>query len=728
MSRYDRLLVTILALCVAATFFSGCDGRDEDAEQAPATGPAPSLDMPEVPERFRVNITPQAEAYEIPRDLGNVRNLDFYSELTEPQKRQLAEVGFVVVPDEALQMFMLYEDYVENPLGANFITVDSVLQAWHVIYDFALRTLEAERLVPLATNMTAALQAAAEQQLADAPEGLVQDAAMRNLAYLSVGQRLLDPAATAPEAVSELVEAELALIDAHEGRAASPIVGTTIHYSQFVPRGHYTRSDSLQRYFRAMMWYGLVGLNLETGVTEVDRPQTMQALLLTKLLAENEPARSTWEALARPIDFFVGGADDLSFEDSLPVARSTFGELLPLEELAAQGRLDEFIAAAREQLPSPQIAPFFHEANAEGDFVGDPKVQGRQFRLLGQRFIPDSWVLQQLVSPLVGLPGADTARDVPMGLDVAAALGSDRAREILTEQYNEDRFANYEAQLDKVTAEMEQTDEATWRSNMYRGWLYSLRPLLQPLGDGYPTFMQSTAWLDKGLNTTLASWAELRHDTVLYAKQSGAEMGAAMEEGQPLGYVEPYPETYARLAWLAWYSREMLTAGNLLPERLDAPLQKFEDTLLFLKSIAEKQLTNEPRTTEEYERIQYFGGELERLTLDVTEGGEAVGHWFEITNPTDRNMAAIVDVHSFFDSVLQVGVGPAYRIYVVVPHPEGDLQLARGGCFSYWEFHWPASDRLTDEKWQGMLDSGTAPPQPEWTESFIVPGGEPHQP
>jgi hypothetical protein len=87
-------------------------------------------------------------------------------------------------------------------------------------------------------------------------------------------------------------------------------------------------------------------------------------------------------------------------------------------------------------------------------------------------------------------------------------------------------------------------------------------------------------------------------------------------------------------------------------------------------------------------------------------------------------MAAIADVHSFFDQVLQVGVGPAYRIYAVVPHPDGDLQIAKGGCFSYREFPWPASDRLTDEKWQAMLAGGEAPARPEWTDSFIVPGGQ----
>ncbi len=75
-------------------------------------------------------------------------------------------------------------------------------------------------------------------------------------------------------------------------------------------------------------------------------------------------------------------------------------------------------------------------------------------------------------------------------------------------------------------------------------------------------------------------------------------------------------------------------------------------------------------------------------------------------------------------TVLEEAVGRVNPIYVVVPIVEQDgstyLQVAKGGVFSYYEFPWPIADRLTDEKWRGMLDDGSAPPVPEWTSSFLV--------
>lgn len=59
-----------------------------------------------------------------------------------------------------------------------------------------------------------------------------------------------------PEVVRELVQSEIELIEAHEGWEYSPIFIYQEDYSQYVPRGHYTKSERLKNYFKALMWYG----------------------------------------------------------------------------------------------------------------------------------------------------------------------------------------------------------------------------------------------------------------------------------------------------------------------------------------------------------------------------------------------------------------------------------------------------------------------------------------
>lgn len=689
-----------------------------------------------VPERYASAVVRSVPAYEIPADLAGVRHLEKAKDLTPVRRERLAEMGFVVIPDRVEQMFFLYEDYGEDwdagPIP-NFITVDSVLQAYHVFFDFSLRTVEEEHLVGLATALTHLCAGIASRQAQEAPAGALREAAGHNLAYFLVARKLLtdqEPGIRAEvpgkTRIIEMAREELELIAGHAGRSLSPLMGRTVHYDQFIPRGHYTRGPELERFFLAMMWFGTLGFELdEPGDDEgLIRRHALQALLLTSALADNEWGRSLWARIYEPTKFFVGGADDLTWEDYLPIANEVYGAEPSLERLADTGALERFIRAAREKLPAPRIAPAFLQADETGAFEGTlhPPVQGRQLRFMGQRFIPDSYALQQLVYPLVGAGRQGVPRYFPMGLDVMAVLGSGRARELLIEHYEQDQYENYIAQLDKVTGEFGEMPEQEWWQNLYWGWLHALRPLLAPIGEVYPPFMRSRAWLDKELVTSLGSWAQLRHDTILYGKPSGAEMGGP-EEKRVQGYVEPYPEVYGRLAYLSHLSRAGLQERELLPERLADAYAGFEDMLMFLKRCAEKQLGNQRLSREEYERIQWFGGEIERLTLDVVEGDEEhpLGYWHEITNEADRYMSTIADIHTSFGQCLQVGVGFANRIYVIVPHPAGGLQLAKGGVMSYHEFQWPVSDRLTDEKWIELLKAGRQPPMPDWTASFMAP-------
>ena len=111
--------------------------------------------------------------------------------------------------------------------------------------------------------------------------------------------------------------------------------------------------------------------------------------------------------------------------------------------------------------------------------------------------------------------------------------------------------------------------------------------------------------------------------------------------------------------------------------------------------------------------------------------GEGIGTPAEMAE--DQQAAVIADVATDPDPsgsgssapiVLEVGVGRIDEVYVVAPIVDIDgktvLQLCKGGVFSFYEFHWPADDRLTDEKWRELLDAGNAPAGPEWISSFKV--------
>ncbi len=69
------------------------------------------------------------------------------------------------------------------------------------------------------------------------------------------------------------------------------------------------------------------------------------------------------------------------------------------------------------------------------------------------------------------------------------------------------------------------------------------------------------------------------------------------------------------------------------------------------------------------------------------------------------------------ERVLEEGVGYPTYIYVVLP--DEPYRVGIGVVYTYYEFIVAPSDRMTDQTWQALLESGQAPAQPEWTQAFI---------
>ena len=657
--------------------------------------------------------SPNAPAYAVNPGLTNIANLDDYPTLPSYVTSMIQSNGFAVIPQSGYNQ--IHEILIENDYRSipSFVSSDAVLHAYHVLYDMALREIEVYSFWNLLGNLTAALLDVSFSQYQAAPPGRWQDAALRNLMFFSVAMKLLDDDWTIPPTFPSEVEPAVAnvllLIEAHSAMTSSWFMNYLEDFTQFVPRGHYTRSETLQRYFQAMMWYGRVSFRLHPDAppspNEKGKDNTAQAILICLALTEDVPGLSgtpvglnVWDALYEPTAFFVGAADDLVPSEYLEIIQEIYGTEFPIADLDDEALLEQFIEEAL-LLRAPLILS--HPISDNEDLN-----QTVGFRFMGQRYIPDSYILGQLVYDNVGT--LLNPRLMPKGLDVMAAFGSSRAWELLEDEKN---YVNYVSQMETLWNMIGNLTENEWTQNLYYLWLYSLLPLLSDPGEGYPFFMQNGAWVDKQLSTALASWTELRHDTILYAKQSyGAITGLPP---QIKGYVEPVPSLYARLASLCQMMITGLDSRSLLSTLIQDKLQHLHDLLLDYQTISIKELEGTPRTDDEYHLIQNSGGRLEAI---VTFPGDN-----ETSSDADNDMAVIADVHTDPNSmsVLEEGVGHPMIILVAVPI-NGQVILTRGAVFSYYEFTWPMNDRLTDEAWQDMIAQGTEPALPSWIASFVV--------
>ncbi len=703
-------------------------GADQNAVAptiTPAQGPTPTLPpVTASSERTlqfakfspgQVDTAGSLQPYQIAPDFANVVLTDA---LTSDQLNFIQRNGFVVSPGNELEFHTVYEKarYDYQPL---FITTDSLLHSFHLVFDKVLRTAEAQYFIPLLrqTNASVLIQADKEYQALKGTDW--EDAARRTVAYVGVSSRLVDPQAKVPSYVSDLVTSEIANINSASGVAPSAIFPELTNgedWTQYIPRGHYTKSDELKAYFRAMMYYGRMSFRLSKP------EETKSALaLVTAIRDANVGGRrgiDAWADLYEPTVFFVGRSDDLTVPQYLQVIDQVYGSGAAVKAIQGKG-IDGFVSAANA-LPAPKIL---------GSVLQDTEDISKEtkgLRFMGQRFVWDAYVFSQLIYRNVGT--RDKPRALPMALDVYAALGSDRAMSILDKE-GATAFDKYNDQMAKVRGELKDLTEADWTETLYNSWLYTLNTLAQPVPTGYPSFMLNPAYQDRSLYGALGSFAELKHDTILYAKQAYAEMGGGggksppPEPVAPPNYVEPLPLFWARLGALAEMTSQGLGSRHLLSPNDAQTLQKIADLARRFEAYSVKELKNQPLTADEQNGLRFYGGDLEailRATADDA-GQNPPGNAFE-----DQPQAAVVaDVATAINAgnskeqkVLELGVGRVFNIYAAVP-VSGKLYLAHGAVFSYYEFEQPLAKRLTDEAWRTMLDQGKAPPVPDWTFSFM---------
>ncbi|MCR4920827.1 MAG: DUF3160 domain-containing protein [Bacteroidaceae bacterium] len=619
---------------------------------------------------------------------------------------RLDQHNYAITPTDKQQLFNIYEmnDYQTMP---SFITTDVYLQAFHMYFAFVLKSLERHEFVGRLHQACQTLHQRALDFASQSTSAAVRDMAEYNAAFFAIADRLLTGSdrLSVPESYAEAVSTELRNIAA-ETPALSPMMSyrdMPFAYDLFRPRGHYTRSEAEGRYFRAMMW-----LQTCTFCRESPKALGYAAMMAHIIRSCRQEGAAVGADVYEVLNFLMGEPDNVSVFDLADVLSDS--GFHTLDDLADEAKL---------QALGANVKSLFATRNRITPKLADENCTDK-INYMPQRYTPDAEILSQMYDEK---PNA--AHPFPSGLDVFSAFGSSEADNIINKVYDYPaQWKAYSAESAKMKKRFGGYDE--WNRSMYGKWLECLVSL-QNTDKNHPACMQTTAWRRKNLHTSLASWAELKHDAILYAEQPfAAECGAGSDFPDPIlvGYVEPNVRFWEKMQELLQLTRSLLEKHGLMEERILSNTEQLESYIGFCLDVSRKELSGTPLDEGEYAGIRHMGSSLEWFTLSVIDPDVLPDSWDLVSGP-DRSVAQVADVFTRDIpncqkcGILYEATGNADAIYVLV-EIGGKTYLTRGATFSYYEFVNPLGERLTDEEWQQRLEEGKAPARPRWMAPYII--------
>ena len=660
-------------------------------------------------------------------DPTTAANLNLITASTlSPNAQELAvlgQQGFVISRSKEFPTFAYgYSAIYASDLPL-FVSADSILDAVHRSYDQMLEQFEQTMLIPDLQSLLQQMRTA----LATSTEATPQVRADVDL-YLAVplalltGQTVAPVAGASSTAINGLVQAAVNA----SGTQTSTLFGVErdLDMSQFKPRGHYTDSLALGQYFRAMMWLGRIEFRLiETqsdGSQVFYRRQADAMLLLSDLLGPDGLA--LWNRIEGVIHKFVGDADNMT-----PAQVSSLKTVLGITSFADAARIDDTTMAQAIVTGGYGAQRIASQLMINGTASTLPL--NRSFLVFGQRYVVDSEVFSNLVYDRVG--HGTIMRMMPNPLDIAyAALGNDDALALLSDELAKYPYA---PDLEAMRTLVDEHGDDYWNSTLYTGWLGALRALSPavggkpPVGSELPAVALTEGWGRRLVNTQLGSWSELRHDTILYAKQSYT-MGATCQF--PDAYVDPYPDLFRRLQQFAQEGSALADLAAAAGQSVFASsISTYFDNLAsatgMLADMAAQELTGTQFTQAQMDFIN------QTVRVQTICGGAFAQGWypklFFAGSSTDYD-PTIADVHTQYTDeggnvvgrVLHVGASDP-RLMIVTANTSCSGPSAYAGlAFSYHELITENFQRLTDMDWKTMIAT-TPPADVPWLAPVLGP-------
>jgi hypothetical protein len=667
-------------------------------------------------------------------EVNFLQKIDNVYSLTQAEKSLLLKNGFVVTERKRAESFLAqYRDIYNNDLPV-FISTDAMLHVFHASYDAILKDVELQFLIPKLKELLT--QCHSKIKDLDAKYG--QNPAMKPMlrdvdVYFTVPLILLgennDPYYNEN---FDVINEFLGFIENESWETYnifSDDCSRDIDFSQFKPRGHYTDSPELESYFRAMMWLGRIEIYIaapasaKNSCDEKQMDQTVQRQIIDgtmiQEISSNEEITGIYSKMEEVISFFIGEQDNVTLNDLTELIKENGN--IRADSFLVDSNVRKFQNILKTKPWSGQ--KILSQILISGSPT-EPIEPASAFMLFGQRFVIDSYVTGQVVYDRIVNQGSQICRLTPSTLDVLFALGNDASTQLLIPELDEWKYSDNLAGLRYL---IDQYPNKFWESSLYNMWLYTIKSLNpQPADENIPEFMQTGAWGMEKMNSQLSSWAELRHDNLLYAKQSYTGGGQCL---YPEGYVEPNPVFYKRLKRMAEIA---ITKFSKLPgvtnnvNSYTEYFSRFYDVCDTLDMIVSKELNNQNLSADE---LGFING-LPYGTKGGCGGhGEPKGWYYKLyygnQNPNEPEFL-VADYHTTptdcagneLGWILHAGTGLVDMMISIVNTPDNQLCAYVGPVMSYHEYVSTNFLRLNDEEWtQTYLYESM---RPDWVWNYLA--------
>jgi len=632
--------------------------------------------------------------YPVPENLEDVRALEPFGNGAE---QMLLNNGFVVLDNArydrlSSQYFKLFRS---NNDASTFITTDALLHLFHIVYDSTLKTAEKKTLVLKLDQLLTLMTGCVQDEYNMLPDNsFLKEAARRLWVSFAVAEALSGGETVITASGSEPIreEANLYLTKVYEHTVVEFYPGDD--FTLYEPRGHYTGDLQLENYFRALKWISrrIFRVSDPHSIPDSEYELAGAAIMSFLLMNVKNNMHPLWQDIYETTSKFVDVADSITPPMVESAMRLVFGDLYSTSKYNLLEKPENLKALQMELLsdayPESEIIPV--PLQNPGDL---PK---KYVQFMGERYIIDGEVMQRTCFPDVA------NRNLPLGLDVAATVfDSTAAGEELAGQMQ--LFPGLAEQINILKEELAALPESNWQRSTYNQWLYTIRSLAGIAPGASPVCMKSPLWQREKLNTKLASWAELRHDNILYAKET--MIPSPWNEGY--GIVEPYPAFYQRLEGMCSQLTAVIDSAELDLPVHKSRLNQLASWAKIFGTYAEKIVNNTPLTADEQNFIKQWGLNL-------------LG-FFSSTELPEDDPELITDVASSSATlqVLHEAVGKLNPVIIIYTQPEDNKTLAAiGYVMSYYELIEEGSNRLNDDEWKMLLESGS-PVRPSWTDGYI---------